>query len=309
MPIRWSNNSCPSDAIMSILGNLFLSMNERCSREDIEAFFPLKFRDIFLDCSDASGAVSRWRALVYRPYLDINDLTFGHTAGIDNVYSKLMLEIFFPLSETFPSLDELERRYRISSPFGFLQRICSNCSGVALDLGRRTQGYYTLDRSPSSWSIAIRPNIAITDFDEAVRTSIRQSLTRRRKTRCRNCSNEFVVLQENDLVKILFLVIFNPTGRPDPFGEISISQNRIPLQFSDYSLLGVIYIIHGPVNHFISRFRFCGKLYTHDGMINQGICQESSEDENEFFKFKVNCGGRVVFCVGMFFIKTNLLQR
>jgi hypothetical protein len=104
MQIRWSCNSCPSDAIMSILGNLFLSMRERCSREVFEAFFPLKFRNIFLDCSDASVAVSRWRSLIYRPYLDINDLIFGHTAGIDNVYSKLMLEFFFQFRKHFQHL-------------------------------------------------------------------------------------------------------------------------------------------------------------------------------------------------------------
>jgi hypothetical protein len=138
-----------------------------------------------------------------------------------------------------------------------------------------------------SWSIAIQPNIAIINFERAVRTSIQNSLTRQKKTRCRSC-HTFVGLQENNLVKFIFLVIFNPSGTADPFGEISYSQNRIQLQLPGYSLLGVIYILHGRVNHFFSRFKFCGKLYTHDGMVNQGISEESSEDENIFFSFKAN---------------------
>jgi len=41
----------------------------------------------------------------------------------------------------------------------------------------KTRGFVTVDRSQSSWSIAIQPNIAIANFEEAVQTSMRNSTT------------------------------------------------------------------------------------------------------------------------------------
>jgi len=51
------------------------------------------------------------------------------------------------------------------------------------------------------------------------------------------------------------------------------------------TVYSLIIIIDGPVNQFISRFKFRRKLYTNDGMVNQGICHVSGEDENDFFFF------------------------
>ena len=83
------------------------------------------------------------------------------------------------------------------------------------------------------------------------------------------------MITRNKLMKILFLLTFNPTGRTDPFEEIYNSQTKISLQFADYSLLGVIYIIHGRVNHFT------------------GFVIYSLVKMRMFFSFRVNCCGTV----------------